>query len=454
MRGGASIRRTLCALAVAIGAFAVPGAASASVADFAMAVQPDGKVLLAGGSGRIGGAASGKEVGAVVRYEADGNLDRSFGDGDGVALLRQLEPFTALALQPDGRILLTSHPGRLSRLLANGRLDPSFGVGGMSPPGALSAYYPTSVASIGAAGILVGGMTGYLEDPAEHLYGRLYLYPPDGLSSQWVGSMTSGDGRVGEPKTYLNDFVVGRGGKVVGAGTAAAREPGARTQAALARLLPAPDDGVYPTGPDPSFGAGAGLVRSSFFPASPAPELANALSLHKGRLLIAGQADGQALVARYSGSGALDTHFGRAGAATTRVRTSSVANALATPTAGGILSAGGSAYGCGAGSCEGLLLARYKGNGRPDRRFGGGDGIVSPGVDTGTYGTPASEVAYGVAGPKGAVLVGGLLTTPGSSRFFLRRYLADGTPDGAFGDRGRVTTLPLVAGTPAPGSGR
>ena len=37
---------------------------------------------------------------------------------------------------------------------------------------------------------------------------------------------------------------------------------------------------------------------------------------------------------------------------------------------------------------------------------------------------------------------------------FLRRYLADGKTDRAFGQAGRVTTLPLVAGTPPPGSGR
>jgi hypothetical protein len=59
-----------------------------------------------------------------------------------------------------------------------------------------------------------------------------------------------------------------------------------------------------------------------------------------------------------------------------------------------------------------------------------------------------------VARPPGKVLAGGLASGPGSSRFFLRRYLTDGSPDRAFGDVGRVVTLPLVAGTPAPGSGR
>ena len=86
MCGRASIWRSACALGLVVAFCAAPGAAGASVGNFAMAAQPDGKVLVAGGSGRVGGAASGREFGAVVHYDPDGSLDRSFGAGDGVAL--------------------------------------------------------------------------------------------------------------------------------------------------------------------------------------------------------------------------------------------------------------------------------------------------------------------------------------------------------------------------------
>ena len=434
---------------------AAPGVASASVAEFAMAVQPDGRILVAGGSGRVGGAASGKEFGAVVRYRRDGRLDRSFGGGDGVALIRQMQPFTAVDLQPDGRILLAAPIGQTARLLPDGHLDGNYGFAGVGGPGSSAAYYPTSIAYIGDAGILVGGMTGYPNDPGEHWYGWLYRIQPGGLSSELVGTMTSRDGRPGEPKTFLNDFAIARGGTVIGAGTAAAREPTARTHAALAQLVPGPKSAAHsPEGPDPSFGAGVGLLTSNFFP--PSSEAANALSIDRGKLLLAGQSGGKLLLARYSMSGILDTRFGRGGAFVTGGGRAgeAEANALAVQSRGGILAAGGSAYGCGGERCEGLLLTRHKGNGKLDGRFGS-DGVVSPRVQTKVYGTPASEVAYGVASrPEGKVLVGGLVTAPGSSRFFLRRYLADGKPDPSFGDRGRLTTLPLVAGTPAPGSGR
>src|ERR1700749_324170 len=88
-------------VAVALGG--APATADASVGNFAMAVQPDGKVVVAGGGGLA--PEGGKEFGAVVRYLPNGGLDRSFGGGDGVVFDRSSEPFAAVALQPDGRIV-------------------------------------------------------------------------------------------------------------------------------------------------------------------------------------------------------------------------------------------------------------------------------------------------------------------------------------------------------------
>jgi len=458
MGRGASIKAALAALSAVACLGAAPVAAGASVGSFAMAVQPDGRILAAGGSGRIGGAASGKEFGAVVRYRADGSLDRSFGGGDGVALIRQMRPFTAIALQPDGRIVLTAESagkGGVARLLPDGHLDGNFGFAGIIAPGASSAWFPTSVGIGGDGAIYVGGMTGYLNDPGENWYGSIYRVESSGLSGEWVGSMTSRQGLPSEPKTWLNDFVFGAGGTVVGAGWAGARpQPEARTQAVLARMPATTRAGGLATDPDPSFGGGAGLVTSDFFP--PSSETANALARDGRKLLIAGQSGGKLLLARYTAGGILDRRFGRRGGLVTGGgRTGEAeANALAVQERGGILAAGSSAYGCGGERCEGLLLTRHKPNGKLDRGFGG-DGAVSPRVETKVYGTPATEVAYDLAARgQGTVLVGGLLTGPGSSRFFLRRYLEDGKPDPSFGDRGRLTTLPLVAGTPVPGSGR
>ncbi len=428
------------AVAVALGGAAAT--VNASVGNFAMAVQPDGKIVVAGGGGLA--PEGGKEFGAVARYLPDGKLDRSFGDGDGVVLMRHQQPFTAMALQKDGRIVLAAPVGEVVRLLPDGRFDGNFGVRGKKAAGASSASYPATVAVAGSGAVYSGGMTGYPSDTSEHWYGWLYRIAPSGLSGDRVGGFTGGEND--DPKTFLNDIVLGKGGEVFGAGSIAERRQDAKSHAVLARLLPA-QMGPFgtPAGPDPSFGGGAGLVESNFFPASTLPEAANALSWDKGKLLVAGEANGDLLVSRYFRDGLQDNGFGRRGFWTVTLGRGStdVANALAVDAKGGILAAGASTHRCGGAECTTLLLARLGKGGHPVRSFGH-DGIVTPPIGSGAAGHPAFEPAYGLTSrPKGKVLVGGLVGGPSGSRFFLRRYLADGTPDNSFGKRGRVTTLPV-----------
>lgn len=95
----------------------------------AVAVQKDGRLVAAGTS---------NEDFAVARYLSNGGLDRSFGAGGKVVtdfggVDRTLDQANALALQPDGRILVaggTRGAGNLNLALAryqkNGRLDRSF----------------------------------------------------------------------------------------------------------------------------------------------------------------------------------------------------------------------------------------------------------------------------------------------------------------------------------------
>jgi uncharacterized delta-60 repeat protein len=100
----------------------------------AVAAQPDGKVVVAGSSSD----ATGSDM-AVARYNSDGTLDTSF-DGDGMALVDFGDEASAraVALQPDGKIVLAggvSHPVgpgccvsdfALARLTSAGALDSSF----------------------------------------------------------------------------------------------------------------------------------------------------------------------------------------------------------------------------------------------------------------------------------------------------------------------------------------
>ncbi|MDX2006808.1 MAG: hypothetical protein SFU83_16170 [Meiothermus sp.] len=105
----------------------------------ALAVQPDGKIVAAG-TARL--TETGRLFGAVTRYNPDGSLDASFGNGGRVVLGQVNGWVWAMALQPDGKIVLggsslnAPSPGlsgsffRLTRLLPGGQLDVGFGQGG------------------------------------------------------------------------------------------------------------------------------------------------------------------------------------------------------------------------------------------------------------------------------------------------------------------------------------
>jgi uncharacterized delta-60 repeat protein len=104
-------------------------------AALALAVQPDGKILVAGGfdNGTNSDA-------LLMRFNADGSLDTGFGASGKVvnALGTGIDVITSIALQPDGKIVaigtseVAADDGDIfvMRFLADGSLDTSFGTGG------------------------------------------------------------------------------------------------------------------------------------------------------------------------------------------------------------------------------------------------------------------------------------------------------------------------------------
>jgi uncharacterized delta-60 repeat protein len=83
-----------------------------------VAIQPDGKIVVGGN--------------ALVRYDSDGSLDPSFGNGGAIA--NHSGSFAeAVALQPDGKIVVADG-NSLLRYEPNGKLDLSFGTGGVVSP--------------------------------------------------------------------------------------------------------------------------------------------------------------------------------------------------------------------------------------------------------------------------------------------------------------------------------
>lgn len=102
---------------------------------FALVLQPDGQILVAGD------ANNGVDNDfALARYNTNGTLDTTF-DTDGIVTTTigsSHEDIFALALQPDGRILVTGYIWNgtnddiiLARYTAAGALDATFGAGGV-----------------------------------------------------------------------------------------------------------------------------------------------------------------------------------------------------------------------------------------------------------------------------------------------------------------------------------
>ena len=95
---------------------------------FAMELQPDGKILGAGGTNFIAGTETDF---VLLRYLTDGSLDESFGDGGIVTTDFELahDLANAMYLMPDGRILAAGYSGNdwaIARYLPDGELDTTF----------------------------------------------------------------------------------------------------------------------------------------------------------------------------------------------------------------------------------------------------------------------------------------------------------------------------------------
>jgi uncharacterized delta-60 repeat protein len=245
----------------------------------ALATTPDGRILVAGG----GFAAS--------RYLPDGSLDRSFGTGGTVAPLFGDALANALAVQPDGRILLSGERDGafvVARMLANGALDPSFGVAGIAggPQGTANSLALQPDGRIVAAG---SGFT-------------VVRYATNGLLDK-----TFGVGGVATPPVAVGDaatVVVQPDGKVVVGGWSRGRHTSVRGFT-VARLDPFGyiDETFGPVGEH-------GVVTTDIGD----PAGIEALALGTDEIVAAGTASRQGLpglaIARYVESGDLALHDG------------------------------------------------------------------------------------------------------------------------------------------------
>jgi uncharacterized delta-60 repeat protein len=229
----------------------------------AVAVQADGKVVVAGYGfvHRIGGGPS--QWGLVLRLRADGAMDTAFGGGDGFVALEG-NAFAGLAIDAAGHVL-TTRDGSVYRLNPDGSPDSTFGGGdGIAPiPSPAGGFQATDLA------LAPDGKTVVVTGAASP--GALGVAEVDAAGSP-VAGFGGGDGVVTSPvgaSGVLDGapprLAVGRAGEVVVAGRRGGDTAG---RIAVARYTPAGTldvsfgaGGVASLGPSPTAGASGVAVQ-------------------------------------------------------------------------------------------------------------------------------------------------------------------------------------------------
>lgn len=279
------------------------------------ALQPDGKIVLAGGSDvRV----------AVARLNPNGSLDTGFsGDGKKTFSWGAFSRASAVLVRPDGKIVLAGFSGpeggniEAARLNANGKLDATFGTGGKASVDFGGDDFGLAMTRQADGRILIAGRS----SAAGAVVARL-------RANGTLDADFGGDGRVTLPGGgSASAVLVQPDGRIVVAGNSNGNEVMTVTR-------------LQPNGsPDATFD-GDGTATIDF--GSLSDLASDAVLQADGKIVVAGytQADEDVAVARLNPDGSPDATFGAAGKATVDFGVATFGNAVALQPNGRIVVAG------------------------------------------------------------------------------------------------------------------
>jgi len=320
-----------------------------------VAIQPNGKAVVVGATNSNPFDINSSDDFALARYEVDGSLDQSFGDGGKVTtdFGDSFDQAEAVAVQDDGKVVVAgvtesgSGDFALARYAPDGTLDQDFGNGGKvrTDFGGSDFAYALALQSDGKA--VVAGFSN-IGDPSRDF--ALARYDTDGTLDQDFGN----GGKVrtdfvgGEsPDTpdSANAVTIQPDGKIVAAGYADNNQAFASQDFALARY---DTDGAL----DPDFGNDGKVMTDLGYDSEGASGL---VVQPDGRVIAAGYSESDFALVGYDSGGALDESFGDGGETRTDFdQGSDRAFALAAQSDGKLIAAGASD----SGSSD-FALARY-----------------------------------------------------------------------------------------------
>ncbi len=369
----------------------------------AVAIQSDGKILVAGYTGF--------NV-AVARYNANGSPDNSFdSDGKVVTVSGTSTAPPSILLQSDGKILVSTTTGNdfsVLRFNTNGSPDNSFDGDGLAAIDLGATDDRATCMALQSNGKIIVG--GFRLMPVAKDY-ALVRFNNDGSPDNSFDGDGKLSGYFGASYDIGSSMAVQTDGKIVVAGWTGPVDLGSNNDFALARYNP---DGTL----DNTFD-GDGKVVTPI--TASADEKAFAVAIQSdGKIVAAGisRINGNtydAVVVRYNTNGTLDNSFDGDGIA------------IIAPTSGNdfvndmVIQPNGKILLAGSG-----FMARLNTNGAPDNTFDG-DGIAS--TFSGSNGTLALQ-------SDGKIMIGGSI----GGDFALARYNSNGSPDNSFDGDGLVTT--------------
>ena len=395
----------------------------------AAALQPDGKLIIAGSVER----SNGSDDFALAKFNSDGSLDTSF-DTDGKVTNDIGEGTmytTAVAVQTDGKILtagrhfisdLVSDNWNFSvfRYNSNGTLDTTFDGDGKASIGIFDniSDYANSIVIQPDGKIIVAG---YILNGSFTMYSLVRLNQNGSLDNSF-----NGNGKVftdvSPSQDFGNSVALQSNGKIIVGGYS---NTGSASNFSAARYN---SDGSL----DTTFNGSGTIVT----PVGDESDLAfSVLVQPDGKVILAGYSivNGNAnfSLVRYNLDGTLDPSFGNGGKVFTLAGTTgSAAFAAALQTDGKIV-VGGNSF----NSSFDFALVRYNANGTLDMSFGS-NGIVNTNLNG------SDQINSLIIQSNGKIVATGdtALLSQNSYNYATVRYNSDGNLDTSWGNAGKVIT--------------
>ena len=438
----------------------------------AIVIQNDEKIVVAGPAG-------GDFL--AMRYNSDGKLDNSFGlNGIASADGGYSEEARSLAMQSDGKLIAAGSSNKgginnfaLVRYNADGNKDYSFGNYGtvVTPIGVYA--YSNSVKIQGDGKIVVAGSSQQNQGDFEFTLAR---YNSDGSLDSTFGVNGIVTTTIGNSDSYINSIKIQNDGKIVAAGKSTLGFTLVRYKVdgsldntfvvttpfgvsdSEARSVAIQQDGKivvagdYSNGPnnndfvmarfnsdgnlDSTFGTN-GITITPIGEHNDDPN--SVIIQNDGKLIAAGftynGTDGNFVLVRYNSNGSLDDSFGNNGIKITVLENSDERAYAVAKFGNGKIIATGSTYSDANG--DNSITTRYNTDGSLDNTFGT-NGIVVTEVNYSSEYTTSAALQKNNDKEKVVTLCN--IFSSNNNDFALSRFNPDGSPDNTFGINGKIVT--------------